>query len=104
MQVYGGQPQYAGDLTLWSIKTSIIVPGPSLAAPIVSRMPAGLPTRMVRLSTKPGRIKDLEKKIQDAFAAIVPPDADAAQVAKAIVNDVHAPFGKRPFCVRRSHA
>ena len=33
------------------------------------------------------------------FAAIVPPDADVAAVAEAIVNVVDAPFGKRPFRV-----
>ena len=32
-------------------------------------------------------------------AAIVPPDADAGEVAEAIVNVVEAPFGKRPFRV-----
>ncbi|HEV3196574.1 MAG TPA: SDR family NAD(P)-dependent oxidoreductase, partial [Bryobacteraceae bacterium] len=39
------------------------------------------------------------KKIQEAFAAIVPPDADAGKVAEAIVAIVDAPFGKRPFRV-----
>ena len=39
------------------------------------------------------------KKIQDAFAAIVPDDADVSAVAAAIVEVVDAPFGKRPFRV-----
>ena len=37
--------------------------------------------------------------IMKAFGAIVPPDADAASVADAIVGVVDAPFGKRPFRV-----
>src|SRR6202035_4514167 len=46
-----------------------------------------------------GPYKGYEKKIQDAFAAIVPPEADAGAVADAIVKVVDAPFGKRPFRV-----
>ena len=34
-----------------------------------------------------------------AFAAIVPPDADAAEVGDAIAKIVDMPFGKRPFRV-----
>ena len=33
------------------------------------------------------------------FAATAPADADVADVAKAIVNVVDMPFGKRPFRV-----
>src|SRR6202022_816982 len=39
------------------------------------------------------------EQVQKAFAAIVPPDADASAVADAIVNVVNTPFGKRPFRV-----
>lgn len=46
-----------------------------------------------------GPYRDYAKKIQEAFAAIVPPDADAGAVAEAIVKVVDAPFGKRPFRV-----
>jgi len=34
-----------------------------------------------------------------AFAAIVPPEADASLVADAIVKVVDTPFGQRPFRV-----
>ena len=40
-----------------------------------------------------GPYKGYGKKIQEAFAAIVPPDADAGKVAEAIVAIVDAPFG-----------
>lgn len=46
-----------------------------------------------------GRHEGYGKKIQEAFAAIVPPDADVTSVAEAIVKVVDAPFGKRPFRV-----
>ena len=39
------------------------------------------------------------KKIREAFAAIVPPDADASAVGEAIAGIVDMPFGKRPFRV-----
>ncbi len=38
-------------------------------------------------------------QVQKAFAAIVPPDADARAVADSIVDVVDTPFGKRPFRV-----
>ena len=40
-----------------------------------------------------------DPEIQQAFAAIVPPDADAGKVGEAIVGVVDAPFGKRPIRV-----
>jgi hypothetical protein len=43
--------------------------------------------------------KGYGKKIQEAFGAIVPEDADVGAVAEAIVKVVDAPFGKRPFRV-----
>ena len=42
-----------------------------------------------------GPYKGYGKKIQEAFAAIVPDDADVSAVAAAIVNVVDAPFAKR---------
>lgn len=39
------------------------------------------------------------EQVQTAFAGIVPPDADAAAVAEAIVAVVDTPFGQHPFRV-----
>ncbi|NUO51192.1 MAG: oxidoreductase, partial [Polyangiaceae bacterium] len=39
------------------------------------------------------------EEVQEAFAAIVPEDADAGAVADAAVRVVDAPFGQRPFRV-----
>ena len=46
-----------------------------------------------------GPYKGYGKKIQEAFAAIVPDDADVSAVAAAIVKVVDAPLAKRPFRV-----
>jgi hypothetical protein len=59
------------------------------------RIPALPQTKPVPLNTTPARKKAMGR----AFAAIVPPDADAGKVAEAIVAIVDAPFGKRPFRV-----
>ena len=67
-------------------------------------MPACRPTRPASPNTRQGHIeagpyKGYGEKIQDAFAAIVPEDADVGAVAAAIVKVLDAPFGKRPFRV-----
>lgn len=61
---------------------------------------AGIPADTARVAEyEAGKTKGLGKQIQEAFAGIVPPDADASMVAEAIVKVVDAPFGKRPFRV-----
>jgi hypothetical protein len=47
-----------------------------------------------------GPYKGYGKKIQEAFAAIVPDDADVGAVAEAIMKVVDAPLGRRRFRVR----
>ena len=61
---------------------------------------AGVPADKARLAEyEAGPYKGYGKKIQEAFAAIVPEDADVGAIAAAIVKVVDAPFGKRPFRV-----
>ena len=61
---------------------------------------AGTPDDNARLAEyEAGPYKGYGKRIQEAFAAIVPDDADIGAVAEAIVKVVDAPFGKRPFRV-----
>jgi NAD(P)-dependent dehydrogenase (short-subunit alcohol dehydrogenase family) len=91
--------QYARELVLWGIETSIIVPG-AFTSGTNHFAHSGTPADMARAAEyQAGPYKDYGKKIQEAFAAIVPPDADAGAVAEAIVKVVDAPFGKRPFRV-----
>lgn len=90
---------YARELSRWGIETSIIVPGAFTRG--TNHFPhAGLPADQARAAEyETGPYAGFGKEVQEAFAAIVPPDADASLVADAIVKVVDAPFGKRPFRV-----
>jgi NAD(P)-dependent dehydrogenase (short-subunit alcohol dehydrogenase family) len=91
--------QYARELALWGIETSIIVPG-AFTRGTNHFAHAGVPADESRAAEyEAGPYKGYGKKIQEAFAAIVPPDADAGSVADAIVRVVDTPFGQRPFRV-----
>src|SRR5947209_12389984 len=91
--------QYARELALWGIETSIIAPG-AFTGGTNHFAHSGTPADKERVAEyEAGPYKGYGKKIQEAFAAIVPPDADAGSVADAIVKVVDAPFGKRPFRV-----
>src|SRR5258707_2833104 len=90
---------YARELALWGIETSIIVPG-AFTKGTNHFAHAGTPADKARVAEyEAGPYKGYGKKIQEAFAAIVPDDADVGAVAEAIVKVVDAPLGKRPFRV-----
>jgi NAD(P)-dependent dehydrogenase (short-subunit alcohol dehydrogenase family) len=91
--------QYARELALWGIETSIIVPG-AFTKGTNHFAHAGTPADKACVAEyEAGPYKGYGKKIQEAFAAIVPDDADVGAVAEAIVKVVDAPLGKRPFRV-----
>lgn len=91
--------QYARELALWGIETSIIVPG-AFTSGTNHFAHSGVPADQRRVDEyDAGPYAGYASKIQEAFAAIVPPDADASAVAAAIVQIVDAPFGSRPFRV-----
>src|ERR1700738_1520394 len=91
--------QYARELALWGIETSIIVPG-AFTGGTNHFAHSGRPADEARVAEyEAGPNKGLGEKILAALGAIVPPDADASAVAEAIVKVVDAPFGKRPFRV-----
>jgi NAD(P)-dependent dehydrogenase (short-subunit alcohol dehydrogenase family) len=91
--------QYARELALWGIETSIIVPG-AFTKGTNHFAHAGTPADKARVAEyEAGPYKGYGKKIQEAFAAIVPDDADIGAVAEAVVKVVDAPLGKRPFRV-----
>ena len=62
-------------------------------------MRANLRTKPGLLSTTPVRMPTMHKKIMEAFAAIVPADADVAAVGDEIAKIIDMPFGRRPFRV-----
>ncbi|HWY06611.1 MAG TPA: SDR family NAD(P)-dependent oxidoreductase [Candidatus Acidoferrales bacterium] len=90
---------YARELTRWGIETSIIVPG-AFTGGTNHFAHAGSPADKARAAEyEAGPYAGFDEQILKGFASIVPPDADVAAVADAIVRVVDAPFGKRPFRV-----
>jgi len=90
---------YARELTRWGIETSIIVPG-AFTGGTNHFAHSGSPVDVARIAEyEAGPYKGFGAQIRNAFAAIVPPEADASSVADAIVRVVDTPFGKRPFRV-----
>jgi NAD(P)-dependent dehydrogenase (short-subunit alcohol dehydrogenase family) len=90
---------YARELSRWGIETSIIVPG-AFTGGTNHFAHAGSPADKARVSEyEAGPYAGFGDEIQKAFAAIVPPEADASSVVDAIVRIVDTPFGKRSFRV-----
>ena len=90
---------YARELTRWGIETSIIVPG-AFTGGTNHFAHSGSPADLARAAEyEAGPYAGFGEQIQRAFAAIVPPEADASSVADAIVKVVDTPFGQRPFRV-----
>ena len=90
--------QYARELARWGIETSIIVPG-AFTKGTNHFAHSGRPADGVRLAEyeAEGPYKDFGAQVQQAFAKIVPEDADPTGVADGIVRIVDMPFGTRPF-------
>lgn len=90
---------YARELTRWGIETSIIVPG-AFTSGTNHFANAGTPADKIRADEyEAGPYRHFAEDVLKGFGAIVPPDADAGAVAKAIAKVVDTPFGKRPFRV-----
>jgi NAD(P)-dependent dehydrogenase (short-subunit alcohol dehydrogenase family) len=90
---------YALELTRWGIETSIIVPG-AFTGGTNHFAHAGSPADKVRVAEyEAGPYKGFADDVLKGFASIVPPVANAAGVADAIVKVVNTPFGERPFRV-----
>jgi NAD(P)-dependent dehydrogenase (short-subunit alcohol dehydrogenase family) len=90
---------YARELTRWGIETSIVVPG-AFTSGTNHFARAGSPAdHTVVDEYEAGPYGGFGSRVQEAFAAIVPPEADVSVVADAIVEVVATPFGQRPFRV-----
>jgi hypothetical protein len=90
---------YARELARWGIETSIIVPG-AFTGGTNHFAHAGAPADQARAAEyDAGPYAGFSEQVRRGFASIVPHDADATEVAGAIVNVVDAPFGRRPFRV-----
>ncbi|HEY4352651.1 MAG TPA: SDR family oxidoreductase [Paraburkholderia sp.] len=91
--------QYARELSRWGVETSIVVPGAFTSGTNHFAHTARPADEARSAEYEAGPYAGFGEQIQQAFSAIVPPDADASLVADAIVSVVNAPFGKRPFRV-----
>jgi NAD(P)-dependent dehydrogenase (short-subunit alcohol dehydrogenase family) len=90
---------YSTELARWGIETSIVVPG-AFTKGTNHFAHSGKPADSVRAAEyEDGPYAGVAEKALGGLAALEPADADVADVAKAIVAVVDAPFGKRPFRV-----
>ncbi|MBS7456909.1 SDR family NAD(P)-dependent oxidoreductase [Coralloluteibacterium stylophorae] len=90
---------YAGELAPWGIETSILVPG-AFTRGTNHFAHSGVPDDVARAAEyAEGPGGDLPRRVEQGLAAAEPPDADVADVARAMVDIVDAPAGRRPFRV-----
>jgi len=90
---------YAGELSLWSIGTSIIVPG-AYSKGTNHFAHAGSPNdKGILAAYEKGPYRGLDQRILDGHIAVEPKGSDVHDVARAIVEVVSSPAGTRPFRV-----
>ncbi|PZV39370.1 SDR family oxidoreductase [Mesorhizobium kowhaii] len=90
---------YAAELTRWGIETSIIVPG-AFTKGTNHFAHSGSPADTARAAEyNEGPYKGVPEQALQGLASLEPADADAGEVAVAIIDVVSRPFGQRPFRV-----
>jgi NAD(P)-dependent dehydrogenase (short-subunit alcohol dehydrogenase family) len=89
---------YALELARFGIETSIIVPG-AFTSGTNHFAHSGTPSDTQVAAEYEPRYPGLMDQVGAALSAITPPEADATEVARAVVRVVDAPKGTRPFRV-----
>ena len=90
---------YAGELSRWGIETCIVVPG-AFTSGTNHFAHATRPEDNVRAAAyESGPYRGFGDAVLKGQESLIPPDADVTDVARAIVDVVAAPRGKRPFRV-----
>jgi NAD(P)-dependent dehydrogenase (short-subunit alcohol dehydrogenase family) len=90
---------YAGELSRWGIETTIIVPG-AFTSGTNHFAHATQPQDAARGEAyEAGPYKGFGEVVRKRHEALIPADADVAEVAKAIVEVIDMPYGTRPFRV-----
>ncbi|MET8446159.1 SDR family oxidoreductase [Streptomyces sp. NPDC005209] len=87
---------YAAEVLRFGIDTAIVVPG-AFTSGTNHFLHAGAPADTERAAAYDERYGALLAGLDRRLAALVPPDADAAQVAEAVVRLVALPAGTRPL-------
>jgi NAD(P)-dependent dehydrogenase (short-subunit alcohol dehydrogenase family) len=89
---------YAAELVRFGIDTSIVVPG-AFTSGTNHFAHAGAPADADRAAAYDARYRALMDDVNERLAGLIPPDADVAEVAQAVVRIVELPPGRRPFRV-----
>lgn len=89
---------YAGELIRFGIDTSIVVPG-AFTRGTNHFASAGTPADTDRAKAYDDEYGALMETVSPRLGALLPQDADAADIARAIAAVVDTPAGKRPFRV-----
>ncbi|MEU5539002.1 SDR family oxidoreductase [Streptomyces sp. NPDC020362] len=87
---------YAGELIRFGIDTAIVVPG-AFTSGTNHFAHAGSPADTGRAAAYDARYGALLAGLDERLAALVPPEANAVQVAEAVVRLVDLPAGRRPL-------
>jgi NAD(P)-dependent dehydrogenase (short-subunit alcohol dehydrogenase family) len=87
---------YAAEVLRHGIDSAIVVPG-AFTSGTNHFAHAGTPADTARAAAYQDRYGDLLAGLDGRLDALVPPDADAAQVADAVVRLVAMPAGRRPL-------
>jgi NAD(P)-dependent dehydrogenase (short-subunit alcohol dehydrogenase family) len=89
---------YAGELIRFGIDTTIVVPG-AFTSGTNHFAHAGAPADAARAAEYDDTYGTLMQTLPDTLGALIPPDADATDVARAIAEVVDLPHGQRPLRV-----
>ena len=89
---------YAGELARFGVETTIVVPG-AFTSGTNHFQNAGHPHDTEVAKAYDAHYAGLPQQVGAALAKLEPADADVAEVARAIVAAVDAPYGKRPYRV-----
>jgi NAD(P)-dependent dehydrogenase (short-subunit alcohol dehydrogenase family) len=89
---------YAAELVKFGIDTTIVVPG-SFTSGTNHFAHASKPTDTHRASAYDEEYGELMVQVQPKLGALAPDDADPGTIARAIVDVVDLPAGRRPFRV-----
>jgi NAD(P)-dependent dehydrogenase (short-subunit alcohol dehydrogenase family) len=87
---------YASEVIRFGIDTAIILPG-AFPSGTNHFAHAGNPADADRAAAYDKRYGDLTAELDGKLAALIPPDADVAEVARVITEIVAMPHGSRPF-------
>ena len=89
---------YAGELARFGVETTIVVPG-AFTSGTNHFQNAGHPADTDVAKAYDAHYAGLPQQVGAALAKLEPADADVAEVARAIVAAVDAPYGRRPYRV-----